>query len=184
MFSVTAPSTWSSSPPTAPPGSPMSSPNETPDAIVCLDTFHVIGRAIQCARGGPPPRMERAPSGRASQSGQGVQGAAVPAAAQLGEPQYGTARSDLGARGSEPAPVPGVPTQEELRDIFALPLLKAGWALDDWLHHHHARPSRPRTRPALDHRRTTLGTISCPQQPDATMDADTQPPPSSSPRRR
>ena len=79
-----------------------------PDAIVCLDTFHVIVVGDRRPRRGPPRRVEPAAPRRRRRGRQGAEGAAVLAAAQLGEPHRRPTRRDPRPPAGEPADVPGL----------------------------------------------------------------------------
>ena len=79
-----------------------------PEAVVCLDTFHLIGWATDRPRRGPERGVEHAPAKRRGEGGQGVQGPAVDAAAQLGEPFLQAEGHHPRSRAGQQAGVPGL----------------------------------------------------------------------------
>ena len=104
-----------------------------PDAVVCLDTFHVVGWATDAldeVRRGEWNRLRQAGAARAAKEFKGL--------------RFLLRRNWENLTGSQKAVIRELEKanrrtfrawqlKEELRDIFSLPLLAARRALDDWL---------------------------------------------------
>ena len=107
--------------------------DRAPDAIVCLDTFHVVGwatDALDKVRRGEWNRLRRHGGAHAAKQFKGLRWLLL----RNWENLTGKQKSVI--RGLEKAnrrAFRAWQLKEELRDIFALPLLAARRALDDWL---------------------------------------------------
>jgi transposase len=104
-----------------------------PDAIVCLDTFHVISwatKALDEVRREEWNRLRRAGAAKAAKAFKGLRFLLRRNWENLTGPQKGVIR-DLEKANART--FRAWQLKEELRDIFDLPLLKAQRALDDWL---------------------------------------------------
>ena len=105
----------------------------SPDAIVCLDTFHVIGwatKALDEVRRAEWNRLRRTGTKRAAKEFKGLRFLLRRNWENLTGAQKGVIRElETANRRTFRA----WQLKEELRDIFALPLLKARRALDAWL---------------------------------------------------
>ncbi|MCZ7629436.1 MAG: transposase [Microthrixaceae bacterium] len=104
-----------------------------PDAIVCLDTFHVIGwatKALDEVRREEWNKLRRAGAAKAAKAFKGLRFLLRRNWENLTAAQKGTIR-DLEKANNRA--FRAWQLKEELRDIFDLPLLKAQRALDDWL---------------------------------------------------
>ena len=104
-----------------------------PDAIVCLDTFHVISwatNALDEVRRTEWNRLRQAGAAKAAKEFKGLRFLLRRNWENLTGAQRGVIR-DLATANSRT--FRGWQLKEELRDIFALPLLQARRALDDWL---------------------------------------------------
>ena len=104
-----------------------------PDAIVCLDTFHVVSWATDAldeVRRGEWNRLRRAGSARAAKEFKGLRFLLRRNWENLTSAQRGVIR-DL--EGANRRTFRAWQLKEELRDILALPLHAARRALDDWL---------------------------------------------------
>jgi transposase len=121
-----------------------------PDAIVCLDTFHVIGwatKALDECRRGEWNQLRRAGRAKNAKSIKGLRWILLRNWEHLTPDQRGVLRElDRVNRRL----VRAWTLKEELRDIFALPLHKATIALDTWL----AGASRSRLAPFVKLART------------------------------
>ena len=104
-----------------------------PDAIVCMDTFHVIGwatKALDEVRRAEWNRLRRTGTKRAAKEFKGLRFLLRRNWENLTGAQKGVIRElETANRRTFRA----WQLKEELRDIFALPLLKARRALDAWL---------------------------------------------------
>lgn len=121
-----------------------------PDAIVCLDTFHVIGwatKALDEVRREEWNRLRQAGSAKAAKEFKGLRFLLRRNWENLTGAQKGVIR-DLTRANSRT--FRAWTLKEELRDIFALPLLKAQHALDEWL----AYASRSKLAPFVKLART------------------------------
>jgi len=124
--------------------------DKAPDAIVCLDTFHVIGWATDAldeVRRGEWNTLRQAGGASAAKQFKGLRWLLL----RNWENLTGTQKSVI--RGLDKAnrrAFRAWQLKEELRDIFALPLLAARRALDDWL----AYASRSRLAPFVKLART------------------------------
>ena len=121
-----------------------------PDAIVCLDTFHVIGwatKALDEVRRVEWNRLRRTGTERAAKEFKGLRFLLRRNWENLTGARKGVIRElETANRRTFRA----WQLKEELRDIFALPLLKALRALDSWL----AYASRSRLAPFVKLART------------------------------
>jgi transposase len=121
-----------------------------PDAIVCLDTFHVIGwatGALDEVRRTEWNRLRRAGAAKAAKEFKGLRFLLRRNWENLTAAQKGVIR-DL--ERANRRTFRAWQLKEELRDIFALPLLQAQRALDDWL----AYASRSKLAPFVKLART------------------------------
>ena len=121
-----------------------------PDAIVCLDTFHVIGwatKALDEVRREEWNKLRRAGATKAAKAFKGLRFLLRRNWENLTAAQKGTIR-DLEKANSRA--FRAWQLKEELRDIFGLPLRKAQRALDDWL----AYASRSKLTPFVKLART------------------------------
>jgi len=121
-----------------------------PDAIVCLDTFHVIGwatTALDEVRREEWNRLRRAGAAQAAKAFKGLRFLLRRNWENLTGAQKGVIR-DLERANSRT--FRAWQLKEELRDIFELPLLRAQRALDDWL----AYASRSKLAPFVKLART------------------------------
>lgn len=104
-----------------------------PDAIVCLDTFHVVGWATDAldeVRRGEWNALRQAGDARAAKQFKGLRWLLLRNWENLSAKQKSVIRGlDRANRRAFRA----WQLKEELREIFALPLLAARRALDDWL---------------------------------------------------
>jgi len=117
--------------------------DRAPDAIVCLDTFHVIGwatKALDEVRRAEWNRLRRAGAAQAAKEFKGLRFLLRRNWENLTGAQRGVIR-DLATANTRT--FRGWQLKEELRDIFTLPLAQARRALDDWL----AYASRSRLAP-------------------------------------
>jgi transposase len=104
-----------------------------PDAIVCLDTFHVISwatGALDEVRRAEWNRLRRSGHAKAAKEFKGLRFLLRRNWENLTGPQKGVIR-DLQRSNSRTFRAWSL--KEELRDIFALPLFRAQRALDEWL---------------------------------------------------
>jgi transposase len=104
-----------------------------PDAIVCLDTFHVVSWATDAldeVRRSEWNRLRRAGSAKAAKEFKGLRFLLRRNWENLTSAQRGVIR-DL--EGANRRTFRAWQLKEELRDILALPLHAARRALDDWL---------------------------------------------------
>jgi transposase len=104
-----------------------------PDAVVCLDTFHVIGwatGALDEVRRAEWNRLRRSGSAKAAKEFKGLRFLLRRNWENLTAGQKGVIR-DLQRANSRT--FRAWTLKEELRDIFALPLYAAQHALDEWL---------------------------------------------------
>jgi transposase len=124
--------------------------DKAPDAIVCLDTFHVIGWATDAldeVRRGEWNTLRQAGGASAAKQFKGLRWLLLRNWENLTGKQKSVIRElDKANRRAFRA----WQLKEELRDIFALPLLAARRALDDWL----AYASRSRLAPFVKLART------------------------------
>ena len=124
--------------------------DKAPDAIVCLDTFHVIGWATDAldeVRRGEWNILRQAGGASAAKQFKGLRWLLLRNWENLTGTQKSVIRElDKANRRAFRA----WQLKEELRDIFALPLLAARRALDDWL----AYASRSRLAPFVKLART------------------------------
>ena len=121
-----------------------------PDAIVCLDTFHVVSwatNALDEVRREEWNRLRRAGAAKAAKEFKGLRFLLRRNWENLTGAQRGVIR-DLAKANSRT--FRAWTLKEELRDIFALPLLRARRALDDWL----AYASRSKLAPFVKLART------------------------------
>jgi transposase len=121
-----------------------------PDAIVCLDTFHVIGwatKALDEVRRQEWNRLRQAGAAKAAKAFKGLRFLLRRNWENLTGAQKGAIR-DLEKANSRT--FRAWQLKEELRDIFELPLFKAQRALDDWL----AYASRSKLAPFVKLART------------------------------
>ncbi len=121
-----------------------------PDAIVCLDTFHVISwatGALDEVRRAEWNRLRQAGAAKAAKEFKGLRFLLRRNWENLTAGQKGVIR-DLARANSRT--FRAWQLKEELRDIFALPLLAARRALDDWL----AYASRSKLAPFVKLART------------------------------
>lgn len=106
---------------------------KAPDAVVCLDTFHVIGwatGALDEVRREEWNTLRRAGAGAAAKQFKGLRWLLLRNWENLSAKQRSVIRGlDKANRRAFRA----WQLKEELRDIFAMPLLAARRALDDWL---------------------------------------------------
>lgn len=104
-----------------------------PDAIVCIDTFHVIGwatRALDDVRRHEWNRLRRTGGARAARQVKGLRWILLRNWQNLNSKQRDVIR-DLEATNRRLTR--GYQLKEELREIFAMPILAAQRALDEWL---------------------------------------------------
>lgn len=104
-----------------------------PDATVCLDTFHVIGwatKALDEVRRGEWNRLRQAGNAKAAKAFKGLRFLLRRNWENLTAAERGVIR-DLEVTNRRT--LRAWQLKEELRDIFALPILQAQRALDDWL---------------------------------------------------
>lgn len=121
-----------------------------PDAVVCLDTFHVIGwatTALDEVRRVEWNKLRRAGAAKAAKEFKGLRFLLRRNWENLTGPQRGVIRDLANANART---FRAWQLKEELRDIFALPLLRARRALDTWL----AYASRSRLAPFVKLART------------------------------
>ena len=121
-----------------------------PDAIVCLDTFHVISWATDAldeVRRGEWNQLRRHGGAAAAKTLKGLRFLLLRNWENLTGGQRATIRA---LDGSNRRLLRGWQLKEELRDIFTLPLLAARRALDDWL----AYASRSKLAPFVKLART------------------------------
>ena len=121
-----------------------------PDAIVCLDTFHVIAWATDAldeVRRGEWNQLRRSGGAAAAKTLKGLRFLLLRNWENLTGAQRATIRA---LDGSNRRLLRGWQLKEELRDIFTLPLLAARRALDDWL----AYASRSKLNPFVKLART------------------------------
>ena len=121
-----------------------------PDAIVCLDTFHVISWATDAldeVRRGEWNQLRRSGGAAAAKTLKGLRFLLLRNWENLTGGQRATIRA---LDGSNRRLLRGWQLKEELRDIFTLPLLAARRALDDWL----AYASRSKLAPFVKLART------------------------------
>ena len=121
-----------------------------PDAIVCLDTFHVISWATDAldeVRRGEWNQLRRSGAAAAAKTLKGLRFLLLRNWENLTGGQRATIRA---LDGSNRRLLRGWQLKEELRDIFTLPLLAARRALDDWL----AYASRSKLAPFVKLART------------------------------
>lgn len=107
--------------------------DRAPEAIVCLDTFHVIGwatKALDEVRRQEWNRLRSAGAAKAAKAFKGLRFLLRRNWENLTGAQKGVIR-DLEKANTRT--FRAWQLKEELRDIFALPILKARLALDDWL---------------------------------------------------
>jgi transposase len=106
---------------------------QAPDAIVCLDTFHAVGWATDAldeVRRGEWNTLRRAGGATAAKELKGLRWLLLRNWENLTSAQRGVIR-DL--ERANRRMFRAWQLKEELRDIFAMPLLAACRALDDWL---------------------------------------------------
>ena len=121
-----------------------------PDAIVCLDTFHVISWATDAldeVRRNEWNQLRRSGGAAAAKTLKGLRFLLLRNWENLTGGQRATIRA---LDGSNRRLLRGWQLKEELRDIFTLPLLAARRALDDWL----AYASRSKLAPFVKLART------------------------------
>lgn len=121
-----------------------------PDAIVCLDTFHVVSWATDAldeVRRGEWNQLRRSGGAAAAKTLKVLRFLLLRNWENLTGAQRATIRA---LEGSNRRLLRGWQLKEELRDIFTLPLLAARRALDDWL----AYASRSRLGPFVKLART------------------------------
>ena len=109
--------------------------DRAPRAIVCLDTFHVVGWATDAldeVRRDEWNRLRRARATHAAKTLKGLRWLLLRNWENLSAGQKSVIR-DLDT--SNRRLLRAWQLKEELREIFALPLLAARRALDDWLHY-------------------------------------------------
>ena len=124
--------------------------DRAPQAIVCLDTFHVISWATDAldeVRRGEWNRLRQARAAHAAKEMKGLRWMLLRNWENLSAAQKGVIR-DLNT--SNQRLLRAWQLKEELREIFKLPLLAAQRALDDWLHY----ASRSRLAPFVKLART------------------------------
>lgn len=121
-----------------------------PDAIVCLDTFHVVGwatKALDEVRREEWNKLRRSGAAKAAKEFKGLRFLLRRNWENLTRSQRGVIR-DL--EHANTRTFRAWQLKEELRDIFSLPLLAARRALDDWL----AYASRSKLAPFVKLART------------------------------
>lgn len=104
-----------------------------PEAVVCIDTFHVIGwatDAVDQVRRDEWNRLRQAGGATAAKQMKGMRFLFLRNWENLTGPQKGVIRGLARANGRT---FRGWQLKEELRDIFSMPLNKARRALDEWL---------------------------------------------------
>jgi len=104
-----------------------------PQATICLDTFHVIGWATDAldeVRRNEWNRLRRSGGAKAAKTIKGLRWLLLRNWENLTGNQRATVRQ---LEGSNRRLLRAWQLKEELRDIFALPLIAACRALDDWL---------------------------------------------------
>ena len=124
--------------------------SRAPEAIVCVDTFHVVGWATDAldeVRRDEWNRLRKAKAVHAAKTLKGLRWLLVRNWENLTAAQKSVIR-DLDA--SNRRLLRAWQLKEELREIFKLPLLAARRALDDWLHY----ASRSRQAPFVKLART------------------------------
>lgn len=124
--------------------------DRAPDAIVCLDTFHVIGWATDAldeVRRGEWNALRRSGSAQAAKALKGLRFLLLRNWENLTGAQRSVVRQ---LEGVNRRLLRAWQLKEELREIFQLPLLAARRALDDWLRY----ASRSRLAPFVKLART------------------------------
>lgn len=104
-----------------------------PDAVVCLDTFHVVSWATDAldeVRRGEWNRLRQSGGAKAAKSVKGLRFLLLRNWENLTGAQKGTIR---GLEKANRRMFRAWQLKEELRDIFSMPLAAAQRALDDWL---------------------------------------------------
>lgn len=107
--------------------------DRAPDAIVCIDTFHVVGwatTALDEVRRDEWNRLRASGGAKAAKALKGLRWLLLRNWENLSGKQKGVIRS---LDRSNRRLLRASQLKEELRDIFAMPLLAARRALDDWL---------------------------------------------------
>jgi transposase len=121
-----------------------------PDAIVCLDTFHVIGwatKALDEVRRGEWNTLRRAGAAKAAKQFKGLRFLLRRNWENL---TMGQRETLWALETANRRTFRALQLKEELRDVFALPLIQARRALDNWLHY----ASRSRLAPFVKLART------------------------------
>lgn len=121
-----------------------------PDAIVCLDTFHVIGWATKALDEVRRQEWNKLRSAGQAQAAEEFKGLRFLLRRNWENLTMGQREVIWALETANRRTFRAFQLKEELRDIFALPLLKARWALDDWL----AYASRSKLAPFVKLART------------------------------
>lgn len=106
-----------------------------PDAIVCLDTFHVVGwatKALDEVRRAEWNRLRQAGAAKAAKEFKGLRFLLRRNWENL---SMGQREVIWALEGANRRTFRAFTLKEELRDIFSLPLIQARRALDNWLHY-------------------------------------------------